>query len=97
MLGRLTQGKVAPVLESSGALKREKCGFLAVIFFILTLFRCVDFIGALVQFLKTASGYFSFGAEIYDAMVQNHCKVQVHYDNKTHREGLYQLHGVPMC
>ena len=35
MLGRLRQGKVALVLESSGALKSEKCGFLAVIFFFL--------------------------------------------------------------
>ena len=33
MAGRLTQGKFASVLESFGALKSEKCGYFAVIFF----------------------------------------------------------------
>ena len=62
MAGCLRQGKFAPVLERSGALKSEKFGFLAVIFFYLTLLWCAGFIGALMQFLKTTPGCFSFGA-----------------------------------
>ena len=34
MEGRLIEGKFSLVLESSGALKSEKCRFLAVIFFL---------------------------------------------------------------
>lgn len=98
MTGRLTQGKFAPVLESSGALKSEKYGFLAVIFFILfNHVRCTGFIGAPVQFLKTTPSCFSFGVVFYDAPVWNICKAPVCYNNKTHRAGLYQAHGVPMC
>ena len=52
MAGRLTQGKVAPVLESYGALKSEKFIFLVVIFFYLTLFQCAGFCGAPSDFFQ---------------------------------------------
>ena len=63
MLGHLRQGKVAPVLESSGALKSEKCVFFAIILFIYLPCSSVwGFIDAPVLFLNTAPGGFNFGA-----------------------------------
>ena len=50
--------------------------------------------GTPVRLLDTAPSGFCFGALFYEALVWKSCKAPMHYSNMTHRESVYEAHGV---